>query len=267
MIQTDANFPKGNIYNDYIDVLNPESCRAMLAAVYEPHYEHFGEYFGNTFVGFFSDEPGFKNRPGTYSNKLGLMYEIYPWRDDLPRLIAESAGVSQEDVWRWMPALWEDLGDRTALIRSHYMDVVTRLYQENLPRMLGEWCHAHGMMYIGHVIEDQDTHMRMSYGSGHFFRSLDGQDMSGIDIVLMQDIPGFNDSIHRAPIADGGIADPAFFRYTLPKLAPLASIRSARPFIKGSPSAHPNAPKISHMALPCFSGWRWDWEAANFGMV
>jgi len=43
--------------------------------------------------------------------------------------------------------------------------------------------------------------------------------MGGIDIVLMQDIPGISNNIHRAPLADGGMADPAFFRYTLPKLA------------------------------------------------
>ena len=40
---------------NYIDMLSPESCKAMLHAVYEPHYERFGEYFGNTFAGFFSD--------------------------------------------------------------------------------------------------------------------------------------------------------------------------------------------------------------------
>ncbi|MBQ9087117.1 MAG: hypothetical protein IJY47_08045 [Clostridia bacterium] len=43
--------------------------------------------------------------------------------------------------------------------------------------------------------------------------------MAGIDIVLLQDVPGISDHIHRASIADGGIADPKFFRYTLPKLA------------------------------------------------
>ena len=218
MIETDANVPESSILNYYVDMLNPESCRAMIEAVYEPNYQHFKEYFGNTFAGFFSDEPGFCNRRGTYADKLGIMGNVYPWREDLPRLIAESAGADEATVALWMPAMWEDLGEATALIRSHYMEVVTKLYCENLTMMLGEWCHAHGVMYIGHVIEDEDCHMRMAYGSGHFFRALKGQDMSGIDVVLMQEIPGFQDSIHRAPIADGGIADPAFFRYTMPKL-------------------------------------------------
>ena len=46
---------------NWIDMLRPESCHAMIENVYQPHYEHFKEYFGNTFAGFFSDEPSFGN--------------------------------------------------------------------------------------------------------------------------------------------------------------------------------------------------------------
>jgi hypothetical protein len=207
-------------FSYYIDMLNPDSCRAMIDAVYQPHFDRFGEYFGNTFAGFFSDEPGFLNYLATYYATLGIMFAPYPWRDDLPRLIAESAGIDEKTARLAMPALWEDLGEITSLIRMHYMEVVTKLYSENFGYQLGNWCRAHNVMYIGHVIEDLGAHMRLAYGSGHFFRALDGQDMAGIDIVLMQDIPGITEGIHRAPCADGGAADPAFFRYTLPKLAP-----------------------------------------------
>lgn len=31
--------------------------------------------------------------------------------------------------------------------------------------MLGDWCRAHGVMYIGHVIEDMNTHQRLGYGA------------------------------------------------------------------------------------------------------
>lgn len=203
----------------YIDMLNKDSCRAMIDAIYEPHYEHFKEYFGNTFKGFFSDEPGFLNVCYTYFNRLGSMFSPYPWRKDLPKLIAKNAGIEEKLVELYMPALWEDLGEITSLIRTNYMDVITKLYSENFSYQLGNWCREHDVMYIGHVIEDMGAHMRLGYGSGHYFRALDGQDMAGIDIVLMQDIPGVSEVIHRSPLTDGGVADPAFFRYTLPKLA------------------------------------------------
>ncbi|MBQ8840462.1 MAG: hypothetical protein IJ004_03990 [Clostridia bacterium] len=203
----------------YIDMLSPESCHAMIDAIYQPHYEHFAEYFGNTFAGFFSDEPAFLNVYDTYYNTLGKMYSPYPWARELPRLIAKSAGISEDEARLYLPALWEDLGKVTSLMRAHYMEAITKLYRDNFSYQLGNWCREHGVMYTGHVIEDMGAHMRMGYGAGHYFRALEGQDMAGIDIVLMQDIPGISDSIHRGPLADGGQADPAFFRYTLPKLA------------------------------------------------
>ena len=203
----------------YIDMLNKDSCHSMIDAIYEPHYRHFKGYFGNTFKGFFSDEPAFLNVLYTYYNKLGVMESPYPWREDLPEMIAKSANVDVQTVKQNISALWEDLGEITSLIRMHYMEVITKLYSENFSFALGNWCRDHGVMYIGHVIEDMGAHTRMGYGSGHFFRALDGQDMAGIDIVLTQDIPGVLNNVHRALLTDGGSSDPAFFHYTLPKLA------------------------------------------------
>ncbi len=74
------------------------------------------------------------------------------------------------------------------------------------------------MKYIGHVIEDGNAHMRTGFGSGHFFRALDGQDMAGMDTVIHQNIPGVNEHVHRASLADEGYVNPAFFDYTLPKM-------------------------------------------------
>jgi hypothetical protein len=114
----------------YIDMLDPESCKAMIKAVYEPQYEHFKEYFGSTFSGFFSDEPGFFNVSSYYST-LGQMFEKYPWRRDLPSLISKSSGMSEKEVLLALPALWEDLGEITSAVRMHYMEVVTKLYRDN----------------------------------------------------------------------------------------------------------------------------------------
>lgn len=220
-IRTDVAFAVGRRerFAYYIDMLERESCRAMIEAVYEPHYQHFKEYFGNTLVGFFSDEPGFLNNYGSYANGLGQVYESYPWRADLPELIAQSAGIPVETARLAMPAMWEDLGPITAALRTHYMEVITKLFRDNFSYQLGNWCREHGVIYIGHIIEDQDCHMHMAHGPGHFFRGTEGQDMAGIDIVLFQTVPGLTDCVHRGRLYDNGAADAAFFHYTLPKLA------------------------------------------------
>ncbi len=219
VVETKIFAHKDDRFFYYIDMLSKDSCHAMIDGVYQPHYDHFAKYFGNTFKGFFSDEPGFLNVLDTYKNSLGIMDSPYPWREDLTTLIAKSANISTEEADLYLPALWEDLGDASVLMRAHYMEVVTQLYKENFSYQLGDWCRDHGVEYIGHVIEDMGAHTRLGYGSGHYFRALDGQDMAGVDVVLMQDIPGLLNHIHRAPLADGGMADPAFFHYTLPKLA------------------------------------------------
>lgn len=217
-IRSGAEWMMEDRFRYYIDMLNKESCQALIDGVYAPHYDHFAPYFGNTFQGFFSDEPGFWNTPDSYLMKLGGRLKGYPWREDLPELIAESAGVSVEQIRKLIPAIWEDLGEDTSLLRTHYMEVVSKLYSENFGWAVGNWCRAHGVKYIGHVIEDSNAHMRTGFGSGHFFRALDGQDMAGMDTVIHQNIPGVNDHVHRVSLADDGYANPAFFDYTLPKM-------------------------------------------------
>lgn len=203
---------------NYIDMLSLESCKAMLRAVYEPHYEHFSEYFGNTFAGFFSDEPSFSNDVNNYQSILGKEDMLIPWSDDITRLLAERVGYMQSEVLKLLPALWHEIDGKTPILRENYMEIVTRKYSENFCFMLGDWCRAHNVMYIGHMIEDMNTHQRLGYGAGHFFRALDGQDMAGIDVVLHQILPGHLDLEHTASVF-GKTVDPEFFHYTLAKLA------------------------------------------------
>ncbi|MBP3388416.1 MAG: hypothetical protein J6K98_00915, partial [Clostridia bacterium] len=226
LIETDSPPPKPY----YIDMLDPDSCRVLLDEIYEPHYAHFAEYFGNTFAGFFSDEPSFANDCGSYDSKLGKRDMWVPWREDLPALIAREAGVSEDTIRRLLPALWFDVQGQTALIRSYYMEVVTKLYSENFCWQIGNWCRAHGVEYIGHVIEDMNTHMRLGYGSGHYFRALDGQDMAGIDVVLHQILPGIQEMMTEGPVCEF-VADPEFFLYTLGKLG--SSHAHIQPLKKG----------------------------------
>ena len=69
------------------DKLNPLATEVYIHKVYEPHYQHLKEYFGNTLRGFFSDEPGFyNNQPGvdryqerSFATEMGRFFANYPW--------------------------------------------------------------------------------------------------------------------------------------------------------------------------------------------
>ncbi len=53
----------GNGKLDYFNIVDSDSVKILLDQVYEPHYEHYGKDFGETFKDFFSDEPEFSNLP------------------------------------------------------------------------------------------------------------------------------------------------------------------------------------------------------------
>jgi hypothetical protein len=230
---------RGAAQGNYIDMLDERGAKLLLDTVYEPQYERYGDRFGTTIAGFFSDEPQIGNGwygphtvdLGGYNHRLGMPGLALPWNDRILPMMREKLGF---DPLPYLPALWFGMdgmggmngmagmdgmaGKITGRMRVAYMDAVTILHRDNFTRVLGDWCESHGVMYIGHVIEDMNAHARLCVSGGHYFRSLDGQHMSGIDIVLHQIIPGLSGHFHTAS-AFGNRADPAFYEYVLAKLA------------------------------------------------
>jgi hypothetical protein len=204
--RTGGNLP------DYINPIDPESCRVLIDAVYEPHFERYCKDFGRTFAGFFSDEPSIANS-GSYDDLIGRAQTLLPWRSGMLESLVETLGVDAVSI---LPGLWCDIGPRTWEIRFAFMDLVSKSYGESFSGQIGAWCRAHHVDYIGHIIEDNNAHARLGGGVAHFHRAQQGQDMAGIDVVLWQIKPG-QDTQSFAWIA--GEADGEFFHYGLAKMA------------------------------------------------
>ena len=202
----------------HIDYLNAASTQVLIDTVYERIHERYADEFGSTIAGFFSDEPGLYNDPDTFDfgSQLGKPVPL-PWNDDVAAALSERLGP---DAAALLPQLWWPAGGREREVRYAFMDVVTSLYSDNFSRRLGDWCRAHGVEYIGHVIEDNGAHAHLGPGTGHYFRAMAGQDMAGIDIIGGQVIPGFS----RGPFGNlTGAADGEFFHFGLAKLASSAA--------------------------------------------
>lgn len=199
-------------YNDnYINMVDKKSCSTLIEAVYEPHYQRYSKYFGTVIKGFFSDEPGFMNEKGMKNDSLIGKVMPLPWSEEVENKLKDKLG---NNYVTFLPELWGKKNKKNAKIRFVYMDIVTELFKQNFSQQLGEWCHEHNVSYIGHIIEDRDSHARLGVGAGHYFRALDGQHMSGIDIVLNQLIPGM-DYEHETI---RGSWDGEFFHYALARL-------------------------------------------------
>ncbi len=201
--------------SDHISFLEKESCRILIDTVYEPHYRRYKEDFGKTFAGFFSDEPGFYNLEGNpFQNvKLGTQMPL-PWSHQVEEIFADRV-----DGLASLPGLFHDLNGAEAAARFAYMDIITRMYEENYSRQLGDWCEERGVEYIGHVLEDDGLHSRLGPGTGHYFRAMAGQHMGGIDVVL------------NAMMPDRDYGHFGFYFYNLQVLA--ASAAHQNPRMKG----------------------------------
>lgn len=216
-------------HRDYINMLDRESCRVLLDAVYEPHYARYGELFGTTIAGFFSDEPELGNGH-LYDTQTGMGQDTdYPWSAELEEKLKQSIG---SDYVKKLYLLWENHAepDEKAKIRYSYMDAVTALVKENFSFQIGNWCRGHGVQYIGHMIEDNDQHTGTGSSLGHYFRGLSGQDMSGIDDIGGQVLPQGEELDIEGQMFGNRIG--GFYHYMLGKLASSAAM--LEPLKKGN---------------------------------
>lgn len=228
----------GNGKLDYFNILDSESVRILIDTVYKPHFERYGGDFGRTFMGFFSDEPEFANLPGyDFQARLGKDMPYIPWSRELKERLECRWGASFSS---YLPALWYDAGENTGKIRYSYMDEATRQLKAAFSDQISGWCGEHGVIHVGHIIEDDNSHGRLGCSTGHYFRSLSGMGMAGIDVVLLQVMPGHTGTYHQWVASD---RDGEFFHYGLAKL--------------GSSLAHIDAKKQGNSMCEIFGAFGW----------
>ena len=215
-------------HRGYINMMDAESCRMQIDAVYEPHYAHFGDKFGTVIAGFFSDEPELGNNyMYKMYNTLGTEQDL-PWSRELESALREKLG---EGYAALLPLLWSNDCEPflTAKVRYAFMDSVSRLVEEDFSHQIGSWCREHGVEYIGHVVEDNNQHARTGTSLGHYFRGLKWQSMAGIDDIGGQVEPGCEDRREKNFFVEN--SDGEFYHYALGKLG--SSLGALNPNMQG----------------------------------
>lgn len=210
--------------SQYLDPMRAEATQILLDEVYQKHYEHYAAEFGRTIQGFFSDEPRFGSSPNR-TDRIGDPKLALPWNETVWKKLQEAGISSPQLSYLFSGEPTKEAGE----VRFAYMDTVSRLYSENFSMVLGEWCHAHGVAYVGHVIEDDNAHARIGQGPGHYFRAMAGQDVAGIDVIGGQIVPGMG-YFHDSFMSSG--SDGEFYHYALERMA--ASCAKLDPRKKGN---------------------------------
>jgi hypothetical protein len=198
-----------------IDVLNPDAVAAFIRMTHEETYKHFTSDFGRTIKGFFSDETGFRNAT-SYQSLPGTPGHPLPWS---PAFLAYFKRLKNYDPRPLLASLWYDLGDRGRAVRYDVMDAYAQGLAEIFFKPQQDWCRAHNVRLIGHLVEDNGADSNLGYGPGHWFRSMKFFDMPGIDIVGYQVTPGLEAGTSRWVPDSGPDWDQEFFQFGLPAMA------------------------------------------------
>lgn len=222
--------------NCYVNPLDKQAVGKYIELVHERHYAHYGPLFGSRIRGFFTDEPRFGNIPG-YDCVVGSRAMPLPC---CAGLLEELDAAPTGKFLPLLPLLWYcDRQGRCADVRYVYMDAVSRRFAENFTGQLGDWCRAHGVRLIGHVVEENGAHARLGYGAGHYFRAMQGLDAAGIDVVNNL-LPGHTDGSYATMF---NTYDCDFNHWGLAKMA--------------SSAAHADPKKQGHALCEAFGAYGW----------
>ena len=130
----------------YLDALNPEAVRRFIESTYEEYRRRFGEWFGKTVPGIFTDEPNYMS-----GHAGGLDYPCIPWTMELPKVFKQRRGY---DLLDHLPSLFFRVGDYRK-VRYDFWRTVTELFLESYTRQLYEWCDRYGLKYTGHYLAEE----------------------------------------------------------------------------------------------------------------
>jgi len=119
------------------DLLNPNAVREFLNITHERYYEVLHEYFGNTIMAMFTDEPSILGRGGIKG--------LRAWTNDFLSWFL-SHGGRKEDI----PLLWFDGGKKSENARNIYRKAVTKKLEQSYYGQISKWCEEHGIALTGH---------------------------------------------------------------------------------------------------------------------
>lgn len=145
-----------------VNYLDADVTQKFIASTYDPYYERFSEYFGETIHCVFDDETRMAN--------------VFPWS----RHFAEE--FKKRKGYDLLPVLFSLIlpGAEAGRVRCDYYDVLATLFQENYFKLLQEWCHAHGIQLYAHLLGEETLASQVRY-SGDFLRQMRYLDIGGVD--------------------------------------------------------------------------------------
>ena len=122
------------------DILNPDAVELFIRLTHDRYYEELKEYFGNTVIAFFTDEPC----------ALGRNASAYrEWVPGLERELLAGGGRLSE-----LKALFTGEKNATTAL---YHRLIKKHLRETFYARLSRWCASHGIALMGHPKASDDV--------------------------------------------------------------------------------------------------------------
>ena len=122
------------------DILNPEAVDTFIELTHDKYYEHLQEYFGNTVIAFFTDEPCALGR------NAGAFRE---WVDGMEEELLAGGGSLEE-----LLGLFTHTENTTTAL---YHKLIKKHLRETFYARLSHWCEQHGIALMGHPEVSDDV--------------------------------------------------------------------------------------------------------------
>ena len=152
--------------NTIVDYLSPEACNLYVSMTHDEYYKRFGDYFGNTIVGTFFDEPTLYYAEGR------------TWTTGFNEKFMAAHGFNPA---LYYPALWYDIGSETAEARNYLFGFRSELYIKGYTKTVNDWSKKHGVLATGH--QDNEEIINSVGTAGDLMKCFKYLDVPGIDKI------------------------------------------------------------------------------------
>ncbi len=125
------------------DILNPVAVDKFISLTHEAYYQRFKKFFGNTIIGFFTDEPSILGR-----NVEGM----FPWTHKFAKEFTLAGG----NLKNLSALFYGETNNDTELYHNMILQKECDVYYGKL----SAWCEKHGIALMGHPHQSDDIEVQ-----------------------------------------------------------------------------------------------------------
>ena len=133
------------------DLLNPDAVETFIRLTHQKYYDALSEYFGDTVIAIFTDEPSLMGRGG--------LPDLIPWTAELWEDF-QACGYDETDL----PALFVQKDEEDEWVKEDYLALIFERMNRTYYGQISRWCDAHGILLAGHPEHSTDIHLLSHFG-------------------------------------------------------------------------------------------------------